>query len=504
MSRYLKSGLIVFAGLLLGRLAGFARDILAASVFGLTRQGDVVGLVVSVPDTLIGILVGGAMGAALIPEFKRRPQAETWALFRQVLLVLAIVMALITWLLTFGALWVVRVTSPGYESVTLQLARPMIQICLWAIPLTAMSAAVRAFLQSHDRFAIASLSTLIYNLTIVAGMLLFTGDSRLVAVAYCAIVGAGLSLLMQLWEAWGIRSEPRSGYPWLIDRRLVIRYFQALGAGGLVFLLPVGLKAFASLLGAGFQARAGFAVKIVELPMGAVLTVVSVALYPAIAEKFANPETQQEGSALARSGMKVILALGLPIALGMGFFGADFANVIYAHGKVSADEARAIGGMASVMMFGLIPQALNTMVVAAFDSLRDMRSPFYVSLFVILGFVVAGLFGRPILSLTFLGAAYAGAHWSILIALLIQAKRKHGIEFAGALFGGQTLRSVAIVIVVFFGLAIPGNVLILGSVQRVLVAIFFGVIAGSCGLWADPATRARFIAAFKPKAGASS
>jgi len=65
----LLSTIVLNVGLLLGRLSGFVRESIVATTYGTSSQADIVVLMLTVPDLLVNILVGGAMGAVLIPEF---------------------------------------------------------------------------------------------------------------------------------------------------------------------------------------------------------------------------------------------------------------------------------------------------------------------------------------------------------------------------------------------------------------------------------------------------
>ena len=69
------------AGILLGRIAGFVRESFIVAHFGASEQADYAVLILTIPDLLINMLVGGAMGAALIPEFKRLTPKQGWQFF---------------------------------------------------------------------------------------------------------------------------------------------------------------------------------------------------------------------------------------------------------------------------------------------------------------------------------------------------------------------------------------------------------------------------------------
>jgi len=55
----LVSSLFLNLGLLLGRLSVFAREAFIASAYGATAKADIVVLMLTAPDLLVGILMGG-------------------------------------------------------------------------------------------------------------------------------------------------------------------------------------------------------------------------------------------------------------------------------------------------------------------------------------------------------------------------------------------------------------------------------------------------------------
>ena len=93
------AGLLVSGGILLGRVTGFLREVAVASRFGITRDADVVLFSLTLPDFLINILMGGALAAALIPEFKRATPRTADRLFLQSSLLVGAVFSLIVLML---------------------------------------------------------------------------------------------------------------------------------------------------------------------------------------------------------------------------------------------------------------------------------------------------------------------------------------------------------------------------------------------------------------------
>ncbi len=499
MSRHVRSGLIVFGGVLAGRLVGFVRDLLISVMFGRTGQADVAVLVVTVPDALLNILIGGAMGAALIPEFKRRSPEEGWRLFGQASRGVLLVAATATLLLSLGSGAVIKLIAPGVAVDSIDLARPLVSICLWAVPFTAVAAVCRAFLQSHERFVAPALSGFIYNLSLVAAMTV-AAAAKLPALAWCAVIGAALSLTVQLSDTWR-RRRPSDGTGWLISKSLVTRFGQALGAGIMLLTMPVVLKAFASRFGEGGLAQAHLATKLVDLPLGVALTSVSVALFPTIAQKLVSTETRADGVKLAQQGMRVVFSLGLPISLGMGVFALDWARLLYGHGKMTPAETMPIGAFAAVLMVGLLPQALNTLVLSVFDSLRDMVSPFVVTT-TGLGLTIASCaIGAGQGNLPWLAWSYAFAHWSMFAALLLIARKKHGIDLFRPVFGAAAALQTFVTVGLFMAATVGLGFLHLPAGVRVLASILIGLGAGAVGLATDSSTRVILTGIIRSKLG---
>lgn len=70
-SRLISNALWISLGVFLGRVAGFVREILIAGQFGVSLEADIAVVLLTAPDVLTNLLMGGALSAVLIPRFKR-------------------------------------------------------------------------------------------------------------------------------------------------------------------------------------------------------------------------------------------------------------------------------------------------------------------------------------------------------------------------------------------------------------------------------------------------
>ena len=71
MRRLAQGALVVMTGFLLSRLLGALRNIVIAAHFGTGTQYAAYVAAIALPDLVFQVLVGGAVGSAFIPVFKR-------------------------------------------------------------------------------------------------------------------------------------------------------------------------------------------------------------------------------------------------------------------------------------------------------------------------------------------------------------------------------------------------------------------------------------------------
>src|ERR671938_2161521 len=95
MRQLAQGALVVMTGFLLSRLLGAVRNIVIAAHFGAGTEYGAYVAAIALPDLVFQVLVGGAVGSAFIPVFKRYHALgrddEAWHLTSSVINVFALV-----------------------------------------------------------------------------------------------------------------------------------------------------------------------------------------------------------------------------------------------------------------------------------------------------------------------------------------------------------------------------------------------------------------------------
>jgi len=362
------SSLILSATLLLGRLAGFLREVQLAAVFGVSRDADFAVVLLTTPDLLVNLLLSGGLSVALIPEFARLdPGGRTQLFLRASLLVLAlfgvvaVLVALFPWLLMLAF-------APGYLGVSTEEYGAAFAIASVAIPLAGIVGVSSALLNAQHKFFVAGSGTLIFNLAIIAVLLLGAsiGDQLLVLATGIALA-ALLRYMSQLLACLPHLSRAKGDVQPTGARRLAVRFTQALGASTLILLIPVILRAIVSLGNEGNIAAFNYATKLVELPLGIAITTISTVAFPALSRAVSGSDGAEEQRVLG-DGIQRGLCLAICITIPCLWFSPALVEVVFGRGRVGPDDLTLISDMARLGFLTLPSVAISSMAMASLNA----------------------------------------------------------------------------------------------------------------------------------------
>jgi putative peptidoglycan lipid II flippase len=445
MRSMLRTGLVVALGVLAGRLAGFFREVSVASHFGVSLAADQAVLVLTIPDLLTGLLAGGALTLVLLPEFHRSEMTALGSsarLLRTSSLGALLVFGAIALTVAFLSAPLVRLLAPGFPEAGVLAVAPIVALAVIAIPVSGMTAVAAAFLHSRERFGVVASGTAVFNLAVIGCILLLAPSHGILAVAAGVVTGSFMRGAMHLVAlsrrapagpaaALGPPIHAAAGEP---DREpLVRRYAHALVATGVVLLLPVFGRAFASVVGVGGLSAFNYATKLVELPLGVAVGVVSIVLFPRLSRAFAGGD-DASFTRTCRQGLWATFLLAVPMTVVLAWFAGPLATLVYARGALVPEAAAGIGSMAALGFLGLPALGATALLQAAFSARRDTATPSYASVAALLLFVPLAWLGTELAGMAGLMAALAGTQWVLAVSLLWLLRWRHGtLVVAGGL-----------------------------------------------------------------------
>ena len=378
LKKILLGSFIINICLLLGRFSGFIREVVVANIFGISEQADIVIVLLSLPDILLNILVGGALSAALIPVMVSNIENARKITFQSSLL-LGIIFFVFSIILSLNSGFLVDLFAPGFSIEQRKLAIDGVKYAVLSLPVVVMTGAATAYLQSKEKFTIPSLGTLFFNTTIVLTILVsYLTETIGLHTAVIAVLAAGLVRYSSQLIASGISFSPVSSLsPWFIDKALMLRYIQAMTSGSVLFLYPVIARSFSSYHGEGSLATFNYSMRLVEFPLLLTASFLSIIFLPKLAKAY--NKSINEFVRILSFACQIVLILS-PAASSTLISGAKtYAGLVYGFSLFPED----VSGIAALTKLGLMAlpfQGLSLVLFCAFNASKKTHIPLCVNL----------------------------------------------------------------------------------------------------------------------------
>ena len=353
--------------LLAGRLTGLLREIQLAAAFGVTADADVAVLLLTLPDLLVNLLLSGGLSAALVPRFRSLLPAEADALFRRALLVALTVFTALAVLLLAWPRGVFSLLAPGLRHQADLPSAITLALLASALPLTAASGVATAYLNAGHRFFLAGCGTLIFNLGVLIGLSLGQAMGQTM-LALCIGISAGAlmraasqfaALPSNVWRGTAAKSG--------LDRSFGQAFFAATLSASLMLLVPVLVRSMASTLGSGVISSFNYALKLVELPVGILISSIATVALSCLSEREAAGD---RSGALAVAGyhLRRSLLLALAVTVLGAWFSAPIVRIVLARGAMHPQSLLSVAGLFQIAVLGVPAVAVIGIAAAALNA----------------------------------------------------------------------------------------------------------------------------------------
>jgi putative peptidoglycan lipid II flippase len=371
------------------RIAGLAREIVAASYFGVKGPMSAFTIAFQVPNLVRSLFADAALQAAFVPvfteELEKRSRAEAFRIASALLFVIAVGLGSVSALFVLLAPLVMPLFAPGFDSeltdLTVSLARLLFPIVL----LLGLSGLVVGVLNSFEHFSVPAIAPLFWNVAIIATLVVLTpqleGNDRIYAYAVGVLIGTVVQLLLPL--PWLRRTGFRitRSFDWRderVMRVLKLMFPVTLGLGLINFNLSVD-SIFATLISEQAPAAIDKAFRIYMLPQGMFAVAVATVLFPTLS-RFAAREDPRGLRLTLASGIRQLLLLLVPTAAAILVLSDPITQVIYQRGQFDAAQSDLVSKALFYFAFSLPFAGVNLLLIRAFFSLQRPWVPTAVAL----------------------------------------------------------------------------------------------------------------------------
>jgi len=370
------------------RVAGLAREVVAAGYYGISGPMSAFTIAFQVPNLIRALFADAALQPAFVPVFTellgKKAYKEAFRLASTMLLLVTMVLGAITALFVLLAPVLMPLFAPGFEGEILDLTVSLSQVLFPILVLLGVSGIVVGILNSYDRFGAFAISPLFWNLTIILVLVvlepMFEGQDRIYAYAIGILVGTAVQLLI---PAWDLRNTPfrfKFSFDWRhpgVRRVLVLMLPVTISLGLINFNLLIN-SFFGSLVSDEAPAAIDKAFRIYQLPQGIFSVAIATVLFPTLA-RFASAGAIDDLRATMANGMRQILFVLVPAAAAILVLADPMIRLIYQRGAFDSHETEIVATALFWFAFSLPTNGLFLLLTRTFFSLQKPWIPTWIS-----------------------------------------------------------------------------------------------------------------------------
>jgi putative peptidoglycan lipid II flippase len=378
--------LLVALGILLSRGFGLLRQKVFAHYFGNGIEAAAWTAATRIPNILQNLLGEGVLSASFIPVYAGLRAEEKSKEATQVAhSIFGILMLTVSGLVALGVLaapWLVTFIAPGFSPDSKALTATLVQLIFPGTGMLVMSAWCLGILNSHRKFLLSYAAPVIWNLALMAAVLLAHRSSKANAIVYASygfMVGSALQFLVQLPQVLQLLRGFSPSLTISPDVRRVLRGFlPTVAARGVVQVSAYVDTALASLISERAVSTLAYAQTISLLPISLFGMAISAAELPAMSEEAVKSESERRAALthrLAHSLARMQFFV-MPSAVALCLLGDCLSGILLQSGKFTANDSR----FAWYILFGsglaLWPQTSGRLFSSTLYALKDTKSPF--------------------------------------------------------------------------------------------------------------------------------
>lgn len=433
---------LIGAATFFSRILGFIRDMVLARLFGATPAADAFFVAYRIPNLLRELFAEGSMSSAFVPVFTEyhtlRSRREAWELASAVFTTLLTILTLVTLAGILASPAIVWVMAPGFheDPARLEMTTLLTRIMFPYLLFISLAALAMGVLNSVRAFAAPAFSPVLFNVCIIAFALFVSPvlGEPILGVAIGVVVGGAAQFIMQVpglrrrGLLFGWRFEPGHLGVRRIGRLLVPSL-----AGMSVTQVNITVSTILASFFAGAPTYLFYGMRLIQFPLGIFGVALGTAILPTLSAQAARGAMEELRATLA-FGLRMILFIILPAMTGLILLRQPIVHLFFEHGNFTAADTAATAAAVLGYAVGLWAFAGVRIIVAAFYSMQDTKTPAWSAM--------AAVSANLILSLTLMdwlrhvGLALATAlaamlNGAILVAVL--NRRLGGIDWGSVL-----------------------------------------------------------------------
>ncbi|NUM80660.1 murein biosynthesis integral membrane protein MurJ [bacterium] len=380
------AALFVTIATLLSTVLGLVRNKVMAHYFGASIDTDIYNYGTTIPDMLQQVLIMGVTASSFIPIFSEYlAQKSTDEANKMASSFLNMTMVFFAGLCVLTGIFMPQITDvwlkPGLPEDQKNGIVLIARVFLATQVAFALSKIYSGILQTHKHFIAYALALLVYNPSIILGMILFHEDYGIYSAAYGALIGGCLVVLVNWIDIRG--TDYRYSFDWnWRDQGAKQIYLLAIPNILNMALLQLVFLVYSKIsinMPEGSYSAFKYAFDFESFPVSIFGISFVTAIFPFLAEN-ASKKNFVNYNYNVQNSIRQILYLTLPAGVGMAVLSNEIIGLVLGGGKFGIEQTNLT---ASILFFFamVVPlESLWYLFARAFYAIKDTWTPFWFRL----------------------------------------------------------------------------------------------------------------------------
>jgi putative peptidoglycan lipid II flippase len=383
----LKSASIISLVTIASRILGYVRDQRITLLLGTTFAADAYVLAYRIPNLFRRLVAEGSMTASFIPVFttymREKSKEEVWEFANKLFWTLALVVAVITVLGMVFSPAVVHVFSG--KNIAVDQATQLNRIIFPYLFFVALAALAMGILNCFHVFGLPASTPIVLNVTTIVfsiGIVWHYFKDPATSLVVGVLVGGVLQFLMQVPALIHRGMKFTFGISFThpairnVARLMIPRLF-GIGIGQINLFVDTRFATAAKMPG-GSLAALYYSDRVMELVLGGYAIAVATAILPMMSHQAAAGDFEGLKKTLAFS-VRIVAFITVPAMLGLMILREPIIRVLFQHGQFMAESTALTARALLFYAIALPGLATVKLVVPAFYSTKDTKTPVAVA-----------------------------------------------------------------------------------------------------------------------------
>lgn len=373
---------------LFSKILGLVRDATFSHQFGRGVLVDAYFAAFRIPDFIYNLLILGTFSVAFIPVFSEyllKDQQEANKLASSIINVTLVMMLILTGLAFIFINPLTHAIAPGFTGESYELTKLFSKIFLISPLLLTLSSIVSSMLNTYKRFALVAVAPVLYNLSIIAGIVWFYPIWGAAGLAFGVVLGAFLHFIIQVPQIFRLGFR----YFFAIDsenrgfRQFWQLYWPRIFSMGTEQVTALIVSIFGSFLGTGALAAFYYANNLQSVFLSIFAVSFAIAIFPLLSDMFNKNDQKGFKDVLAKTTIQILFFM-IPLSIFTLVLRAQIVRLVLGIGEAtrfSFTDTKIVAETLGLFSISLFAQALIPLFTRAFYAIQNTIIP------VIIGFI---------------------------------------------------------------------------------------------------------------------